>query len=100
MHISKLELINFKRFTHLMLEDIPADTRLVLLIGANGSGKSSVFDAFELLNKVTKGEDASQQWVDYYRKQAKQDFRIVIDQGLGDMEIIGKDPTRDLLRGV
>ena len=100
MHISKLELINFKRFTHLMLEDIPADTRLVLLIGANGSGKSSVFDAFELLNKVTKGEGASQQWVDYYRKQAKQDFRIVIDQGLGDMEIIGKDPNRDLLRGV
>jgi len=100
MHISKLELINFKRFTHLMLEDIPADTRLVLLIGANGSGKSSVFDAFELLNKVTKGEGASQQWVDYYHKQAKQDFRIVIDQGLGDMEIIGKDPNRDLLRGV
>lgn len=50
MHIRKLQLANFKRFTNLVIQDIPEDTNLVLLIGNNGSGKSSVFDAFELIS--------------------------------------------------
>ena len=50
MKIQKLQLKNFKRFTDLTIEGIPGNTKLVLLIGANGSGKSSVFDAFEFLN--------------------------------------------------
>lgn len=56
MHITKVELQNFKRFTDLTLDGIPADTKLVLLIGSNGSGKSSVFDAFEILNTSTREE--------------------------------------------
>jgi energy-coupling factor transporter ATP-binding protein EcfA2 len=52
MRITKVELKNFKRFTDLTIDGIPADTRLVLLIGSNGSGKSSVFDAFEYVNKL------------------------------------------------
>ncbi len=49
MHISKIELKNFKRFTDLtidlsLVKPLP---KLVLMIGANGSGKSSLFDAFE-----------------------------------------------------
>lgn len=47
MKIKSLQLKNFKRFTDLTLQNIPEDARLVLLVGANGSGKSSVFDAFE-----------------------------------------------------
>ncbi len=49
MFISKLELKNFKRFTDLTIDLSEAKTppRLVLMIGANGSGKSCVFDAFE-----------------------------------------------------
>jgi hypothetical protein len=46
MKIKSLRLQNFKRFTDLTLEGIPEGAKLVLLIGANGSGKSSVFDAF------------------------------------------------------
>jgi hypothetical protein len=49
MHISKLELKNFRRFTDLTVQDIPENTKMVLLIGSNGSGKSSLFDAFEFL---------------------------------------------------
>ncbi len=56
MKITKLELKNFKRFDDLTIDltslDEPA--KLVLLIGANGSGKSSVFDAFEYANKFKK----------------------------------------------
>lgn len=49
MKIKSLQLKNFKRFTDLTLQNIPEDAKLVLLIGSNGSGKSSVFDAFEYL---------------------------------------------------
>jgi energy-coupling factor transporter ATP-binding protein EcfA2 len=51
MKISRLKLTNFKRFTELVIEDIPETARLVLLVGSNGSGKSCVFDAFNLLNR-------------------------------------------------
>ena len=54
MHITKVELKNFKRFTDLTIDSIPADAKLVLLIGSNGSGKSSVFDAFEFDNSVKR----------------------------------------------
>lgn len=54
MQIQKIRLQNFKRFTDLTIEGIPENTKLVLLIGANGSGKSSVFDAFEVLNVYSR----------------------------------------------
>lgn len=49
MHISKIELKNFKRFTDLTIDlsSVKPLPKLVLMIGANGSGKSSLFDAFE-----------------------------------------------------
>jgi predicted ATPase len=47
MRIKELNLKNFKRFTDLQIKNIPAEAKLVLLIGANGSGKSAIFDAFE-----------------------------------------------------
>jgi AAA15 family ATPase/GTPase len=50
MKIKSLQLKNFKRFTDLTLKEIPEKARVVLLIGSNGSGKSSVFDAFEYLS--------------------------------------------------
>src|ERR1700691_2358624 len=52
MKIKSLQLKNFKRFTDLTLQGVPEDAKLVLLIGSNGSGKSSVFDAFELVSDI------------------------------------------------
>ncbi len=46
MKIKSIQLKNFKRFTDLSIDGIPEHSKLVLLIGANGSGKSSVFDGF------------------------------------------------------
>jgi DNA repair exonuclease SbcCD ATPase subunit len=46
MKIKSVQLKNFKRFTDLTIDNIPENTKLVLLIGANGSGKSSLFDGF------------------------------------------------------
>jgi predicted ATP-dependent endonuclease of OLD family len=55
MRITKLELQNFKRFTELTIDKIPETSKLVLLIGANGSGKSSVFDAFDFVGRNVIG---------------------------------------------
>ncbi len=52
MRIQKIELTNFKRFASLTISEIPDTSKLVLLIGSNGSGKSSLFDAFDWLSKA------------------------------------------------
>jgi len=57
MNITKLNLKNFKRFTDLTIDlsDCPQPPRLVLLIGSNGCGKSSVFDSFtRILNRLRR----------------------------------------------
>ncbi len=56
MFISKLELKNFKRFTDLTIDlsDVKIPPKLVLMIGANGSGKSCVFDGFEWVSQYSK----------------------------------------------
>ena len=51
MRIKSVQLTNYKRFTNLFIHDIPESARLVVMIGPNGTGKSSVFDAFLLKSK-------------------------------------------------
>lgn len=72
MRIKSIELKNFKRFTDLTISDIPDTSKLVLVVGSNGSGKSSLFDAFDWLSKgpfkaIPYGNDA----INYYRKDGK-----------------------------
>ena len=85
MKITKLQLNNFKRFTNLTVTEIPDSSKLVLVIGSNGSGKSSVFDAFDWLNKGgNKNIPYSQQeGLDYYRKVKDQasTAEIVLSNG-------------------
>lgn len=69
MKVSALYLKNFKRFTDLRIENIPGSSKLVLLIGSNGSGKSSVFDAFSLIAFAIKGEIRGEGFWDYYIKK-------------------------------
>lgn len=40
-----MELNNFKRFTHLIVKDIPESAKLIVLVGPNGSGKTSLMEA-------------------------------------------------------
>lgn len=75
MRIKSLQLKTFKRFTDLILQDIPENTKLVLLIGSNGSGKSSVFDAFEAANSKAFFEDNEE----YYRKNKESNWTLNID---------------------
>jgi predicted ATPase len=81
MKIKSLHLKNFKRFTDLTLQDIPQNARLVLLIGSNGSGKSSVFDAFEVLNRH-RYRNLTPNTEVYYSKNGKP-FEVIADFGDG-----------------
>ena len=53
MRIKSVHLKNYKRFTELAIADLPETARLVVLVGPNGTGKSSVFDSFLLKAQAT-----------------------------------------------
>jgi AAA15 family ATPase/GTPase len=80
MKITRLQLTNFKRFTDLTIDNIPISARLVLLIGSNGSGKSSVFDAFGLLDGAIKGDVPSggDDYWQYFQKQVNTTSLVAI----------------------
>ena len=42
-------IVGFKRFDNLTIDLGPTPKKIIGLVGPNGCGKSSIFDAFELL---------------------------------------------------
>lgn len=46
MKIRKIQIKKFKRFTDLTVEELHETAKLILLVGPNGSGKTSLFEAF------------------------------------------------------
>ncbi len=80
MYISKLELKNFKRFTDLTLDltQLPKPPKLVLLVGVNGSGKSSVFDAFEYISTMPKGINTKDSPNNYVRKSQSDLVSVIL----------------------
>ena len=46
MRIKEIKLRHFKRFTDLTICGIPETAKLVVLVGPNGCGKTSIFEAF------------------------------------------------------
>ena len=76
MRITKVHLQNFKRFTDLTIDQIPEEAKLVLLIGANGSGKSSVFDALSFASGLNSPFATFE--TTFYKKNDKEP-RIRID---------------------
>ena len=75
MKIASIHLQNFKRFTDLKIQNIPPTAKLVVLLGPNGCGKSSVFDALHdksyEYRRLGRGRDDP----DYYSKMPAQSQR-------------------------
>ena len=85
MNVETLRLKNFKRFTDLKIDlsSSAGPAKLVLLIGANGSGKSSVFDAFECLSGPSKGTSVGDQYRNYVDKNEHEDVSVRCSFGGG-----------------
>lgn len=69
MRISEIRLVGFKRFTDLLIRELPRQARLVVMIGPNGCGKSSVFDALSVWHRVRGGQGWSHDSVYYGKEQ-------------------------------
>jgi len=79
MRIKNIHLKNFKRFTDLVVRDISEKSKLVLLIGSNGSGKSSLFDAFGLCTASMKQDCVmNNEFWSYFQKNEDQKTEVQI----------------------
>ena len=100
MRIKSVQLDNYKRFTNLVISDIPESARLVVLIGPNGTGKSTIFDAFLLKSQGLKNNySLNGEWGDYYLKDNYASGHPGTTQEVWNtikVEFHSGDPTRDL----
>ncbi|XHR95436.1 AAA family ATPase [Mucilaginibacter sp. UC70_90] len=85
MKITKLELKNFKRFDDLTIDmtSLAQPAKLVLLIGTNGSGKSSVFDALGAIDKHSKHTTIDSYAANYYKKDITKNYQIAFHNSEG-----------------
>jgi len=86
MKITKIDLENFKRFSKLEINNIPDTSKLVVIIGANGSGKSSLFDAFGFYDAAIKRDTGiNDEFWNYFRKRKDSpvSVSIYLDNGAG-----------------
>jgi energy-coupling factor transporter ATP-binding protein EcfA2 len=65
MKIREIKLTTFKRFTDTTISGIPITTRLVLLVGPNGCGKSSLIDAVHMWHRQ-QIKNAAANWEETY----------------------------------
>ena len=64
MKLEKITVKDFRRFSDLTIQGLPATARLLILCGPNGSGKSSFFDALNTWHGWTSRKSPS--WSDDY----------------------------------
>ncbi len=68
MKIKNVTINKFKRFTDLTIADIPETARLIVLVGPNGCGKTSLFEAFNHYYQLGGyGQPGTQ---DYFEKKS------------------------------
>lgn len=68
MKIKSIDLAEFKRFKKLTISDLPEFAKLVVLVGPNGCGKSSLFDA--IYGNMRKQYASLSPFFGYYDRKA------------------------------
>lgn len=73
MKIKEVKLTDFRRFSNLTIRSIPQTAKLIVLLGRNGSGKSSVFDAFSLFSTGVKHNNCYNDYDNNYLAKIRAD---------------------------
>ncbi len=69
MQINNVKINKFKRFTDLEISNISETARLIVLVGPNGSGKTSLFEAFNHYYQLSGYGNPGLQ--DYFEKKSE-----------------------------
>lgn len=72
MKIQEINIKKFKRFTDLKITGIPETAKLIVLVGPNGSGKTSLFEAFNHWYKLSAFNTANNNEQSYFEKKEGQ----------------------------
>ena len=92
MRLKSARIRKFKRFVDLTIHDLSPDAKLIVLLGPNGCGKSSLFDAFQRRLKVDQFFGMSDEWERYYRRAKSES---VAESDEVDLEFHGSNPTSE-----
>ena len=90
--LKSAQIKNFKRFADLTIQELPPDAKLIVLLGPNGCGKSSLFDAFQRRLKVNQFYGMSEEFKTYYRRATAD---AVAEDEQVDLEFHGRDPSSE-----
>lgn len=85
MKLKEIQITNFKRFTNLKITEIPSSAKLIVIVGPNGSGKTSLFEAFNHWYRLegfrntgvqdySVKKDSEKDKEDWFRNKVKIDF--------------------------
>jgi predicted ATPase len=107
MHIKRIELNNFKRFTHLIVKDIPSTAKLIVLVGPNGTGKTSFMEAMNHYYKYSgysdvgdyhylhkAGKEVEFQYQEWYERSLK-----IVDIEFHDISFPKNIGSNDKIKG-
>lgn len=90
MRLKSAQIKNFKRFVDLTIDKLPSDAKLVVLLGPNGCGKSSLFDAFQRRLKVEQFFGMNDDLQRYYRRATSE---AIAENEQVQLHFHGGDPT-------
>ena len=90
MRLKSARIKKFKRFVDLTIHNLPPDAKLIVLLGPNGCGKSSLFDAFQRQLKVDQFFGMDDELSRYYRRTTSE---AVAETEEVRLEFHGANPT-------
>ena len=90
MRLNSARIKNFKRFVDLTIQNLSSDAKLIVLLGPNGCGKSSLFDAFQRRLKVDEFFGMSAEFMRYYQRTTTE---AVAKNDEVSLEFHGGNPT-------